>query len=245
MKCQRNLIIISILLALAVQGCASVGIIRMERIPTLRGGSPLSGIEPVTCVIKDFRDEVGEVVFSEMGGIVKIDRGTADIVVQAIAAELRRNGHKVMEPKDVDMADVVIDGTVKQFWIELRQHFLYARILASVKVEITVTSASGGKTLSKLYSGISAERGMGNRWTWEERYRDSLNEALSNMVKDFTTDPDFLDGLRKGGVFSNVEGKDRCHLRYYGHFVWLRPHGIYLWKSQICLIGSRFESPAG
>lgn len=196
MKCRRNLIIISIFLALALQGCAAVMIIGMERIPTLKGGSPLSGIEPVTCVIKDFRDEAGEIVFSYVDTVAKIDRGAADIVAQAIATELRRNGHKVMESKDVDKADVVIDGTVKQFWLEVQQHLLSAGVLAHAKAEITVTSASGGKILSKLYSGISIERKMSDK-----NMELNLKEALSNMVKDFTTDPDFLDGLKKGGVF--------------------------------------------
>lgn len=198
MKFKIHLISIITFLAYMIQGCGQVPI-KMRQIPELKGGSPLSGIEPVTFVFNDFIDEVGEIV-GFVGGFknpVVIDKKVTHIVVQTITSELKRNGHKILGRNNVDKTDFIIDGNVKQYFVE-SQARVKVEYTANVKVNITVSKAlSHEKILSQTYSGVYKESKIWPPLAIEEYLVEMLNRALLNMVKDFTTDPDFLNILNR------------------------------------------------
>src|SRR4030042_5102168 len=116
-KSNNWLIISFIFIVLTVQSCGPA-VIKMDKIPEMQGGSPLSTIDPITFVINNFEDkrraycadrefDPGEMVAFCTGVGYKgclasatLDRKPVDIVKQAITNELKRNGHNVLEMKD-------------------------------------------------------------------------------------------------------------------------------------------------
>ncbi len=199
MKCYKffNGIFILVILFLSACGTATI---KTQAIPDLKIGSPLSGIKPVTFFIKKFRDEAGEVVhMSGFHGVVKTDKPANQLFSQAIAAELKRNGHKVLLNESDGKADIIIDGTVKKFLIEVRMALLGTKYIGYAEAEITVTKTSDAtESIQKLYRG-SYESGkqLGNPHIFDDRWRTFLYETLSNMVNDFSTDQDLFTLLKR------------------------------------------------
>jgi hypothetical protein len=199
MKCCKLFSGIFILVILFGGACGTATI-KTETIPELKVGSPLSGIKPVTFFVKKFRDEAGDVVCMSPVGAVKIDKPANQLFSQAIVAELKRNGHTVLLNDNDGKADVVIDGTVKKYWIEFRPPGIItsAKYIGHAEAEITITKTSDAiENISKLYSG-SYECGLlPNPHVAENGWRNCLYETLSNMVNDFSTDPDLFALLKR------------------------------------------------
>jgi hypothetical protein len=169
----------------------------MDKVPELQGSSPLSGIKPVMFTVNRFKDATaGEGI---VGQALQMDRQVNDIVRQAIINELIRDGHQVSSPEYSSKANAVIDGTVRTYWVLCKQKIFLllraAHVLGHVKADITIRFLDSGTVLTKSYDGASdVETYKGLTKETGER---ALNEALLNMLKDFTMDPDFLDGLNK------------------------------------------------
>lgn len=196
-------------IVLLLQGCTRVLV--MEPIPNLEGGSPLSEIEPVTfiinglegdwtkkCVKVDPNSGVPETVVAFRIDKVVIHNKPEDLVVQAIRNELIRNGHKVLDSKYQDKANIIIDVVVEQYWTDMRDlMFRGALYEANVKAQITVREPLiSDYILRKSYKGNSSHNPFIAKPLYGE-VKAVLNEALLEMVKDFTFDPDFLNILRK------------------------------------------------
>lgn len=208
MKYKIYLLILLLLTTSVIASCS--GVIKMEKIPELEGGSPLGGIKPVTFTINHFKNAADdEGIVGIPGGALpkyKTDRQVNDIVRQAIINELIRNGHRVLPPEDSSKANVVIDGTVWQYWASFKPHKTILmlssvnHVIGSVKADITVRFSDSGTILTKSYNG-TADLETAKAFT-KGNCESALNEALLNMLKDFTMDPDFLDGLNKVGKVS-------------------------------------------
>jgi uncharacterized lipoprotein YajG len=210
MKSQRYLIISAIFIAFLVPACGPK-IIKIEPIPKLEGGSILRQIDSLTFIINEVKDGRPEliktVLFNKGDGshdivnssydprLVGIEPRVKDIVAQAITAELMRNGHKMLGPKNLGNADVVIDITIQKYWCQTVTGFwtvnYKGRVETFVKMAMPLDSDEVfTKTYGGSYDDIPALAGFGP-------IKGVLNEALLNMIKDFTTDPELLDFLQK------------------------------------------------
>jgi len=204
MKHKMTLLILLLLTTSAIQSCS--GDIKMDKIPELQSGSPLSGIKPLIFAVTHFKNAAGdEGIIGKPGGVwpdFKTDRPVDDIVRQAIINELIRNGHEVLSPESASKASVIIDGTVRQYWAWHKMakipHF-HGHVLGHVNVDITVRFSDSGTILTKTYNGTSDLETQGFT---KRNCESALNEALLRMLKDFTMDPDLLDGLNKVGKVS-------------------------------------------
>jgi len=209
MKSKIYFLILFLSMTFIIQSCS--GVIKMDKIPELQGGSPLSGIKTVIFTVNHFKDDRGSVkefagderTVGMSGGVqpnYRTDRQVNDIVRQAIINELIRNGHRVVATEDSSKANVIIDGTVRQYWAWFEHHHYWPlsyehTVLGSVKADITVKFSDSGSTFSKSFNGAADLKTYAG--FTKGKCESVLNEALLNMVKDFTMDLGFLDGLNK------------------------------------------------
>lgn len=173
------------LVLLGLLGCGRT--VKMERIPELRGGSPLSEIPSMTFGLRDFEDArpiVAVVVPTIKGDETLLDPGPTQIVTRAIEKELTRNGHKVLRSGDFATADVVITGSVTQFVLSIAPD----PWRAVVESRIQVTSQTLNGTTIKTYRAIELAK--------NEPLVDIMSRAVSTLVKEFTMDPEFLERLK-------------------------------------------------
>ena len=166
--------------------------IKMETIPELKVGSPLSGVKPVTFYVKRFGDEVGEMIevipVGHAKGFIKIDIPANQLFSQAIANELKRNGHTVFLYENDGKADIIVDGVAKKYLIEFPISTFHSRNTGYAEAEITLIKISDAtESMSKLYRGSFDCRTVD---------RTCLYETLLDMVKDFSTDPDLLEFVK-------------------------------------------------
>lgn len=223
----RGLIFIFIILkVLFIQSCGHSKPLNIGTLPELRGGSLLGEIEPVTFVINKFEDKRADfysfetiketkllvpfenVILNKYLDLdrnqifylreVILDRSISDIIVQMIASELRRNGHQVLKQEDSKKAEMIIDGTVLQYDVAFSTNSFFKKrncYMANVKVAITVIdNFHAKKMLSKMYTGIVLNH---DPKSFFKTYLDHIKWATLNMVKDFTTDQEFLNVLQE------------------------------------------------
>lgn len=203
MRHQTALFVMIVFTSCTFSGCAPA-VIMINKIPELKGGSPLGDISPLNFVIHDFVDarmienphKVGYGILGFNHNVLA-DREAKDLVRQTIVLELKRNGHQVLEPQEKDKADVIIDGSVQELWVGATG--LYSgEIRASTKIKITANSLKLEKSLSKIYQGIASQNVTALfKFVNKEGFERLLNDALLSMVKEFTMDPDFLEVLQK------------------------------------------------
>lgn len=192
-----------------LQGCTRVLV--MDPLPELQGGSPLSEIEPITFKINGLDGEwtkkfvkvnpdsgVPETLVAFRIDKVIIHKKPEDLVVQAIGNELKRNGHRILDTKAHDTADIFIDVVIEQYWTEIRD-LMFRGVLyeANVKAQIAVREGLNSEyVLRKSYKGTAKHNPLIGKAFYKD-VRDVLNMALLDMVKDFTLDHDFLNILQK------------------------------------------------
>ena len=197
MRYIKSVIFSVIFATITLQACTT-RTIKIDPIPELKSGSPLSGIEPLTFKINEFEDvrpykkQVG--VGPQSIKIELEEQKVSDIVAQAIANELKRNGHKTLQPKESGKADVVINGIVRQYWVEDYTKIFTVKVSGHVEVEINVVRRQDlDKPLSKTFRGKYYYSDKGVLGVWEH----VINQALLQMIKEFTTDEEFLNVLKK------------------------------------------------
>ena len=199
MKCQKYTFIIFISILAMLQGCIT-RTIKIDPIPELKIGSPLAGIESLTFKINEFKDVRSNkklVGACRVGPKIELEeQKVPEIITQTIANEMKRNGHKVLQTGEADKADVIIDGTVRGYWVQSNNYTFSITITGMVETEIYVTANKNmDNPLIKTYRGdyYYETSGIISPSVW----RDVINQALLEMVKEFTTDEEFLSGIRR------------------------------------------------
>lgn len=177
-------------------GC-NVKTIKIDPLPQLQSGSPLSTVEPLTFKIKEFEDVRSykkQIGATKAGPKIELDeQKVSEIITQAIANELKRNGHKVLQTGKSDKADIIVEGIVRQYWVASTPGFITVTITGSVEVEMNfITGQDSKKPLSKTFRGNHYYSDKGFLGVLEY----VLNQALLDMLKEFTTDEEFLNKLK-------------------------------------------------
>ena len=122
----------------------------------------------------------------DKGDAIETTRPVADIVREALAVELTRNGHAIV----ADHADVSIAADVEDFWIDMAGHDATTQFVGRVALAVAVREGASGRTLfTRRYAGI--RRGYGvvdSRDTW----REAIETALARTLRDLATDRDLV-----------------------------------------------------
>ena len=125
------------------------------------------------------------------GGDIVTSRPVTDIVAEALAVEIRKNGHSVVSGK----TDAVLSAAVEEFRLDVVTGYSTKQYVGRVVIALTVTDPhSGDKLLSRTYVGISrrqVEKDSDNGW------RDTMEVALARTMRDLATDPELAAVLTR------------------------------------------------
>ena len=175
-------------------GCSNVGTLNLGSVALPETGSPLNRITPLTFIVLDFNDTRNSPDI--IGGTAspytcrfRTDEKVGNIIAQAIAGELVRNKHIVLSSVNYKDADIVIEGNIYDFWVDIEGGA--DRVTGRVTAEISVKPCNNSsETFNKKYTGTYYHVSL----KWDPKA--VLKQAIINTVKEFTTDPDFLNVLK-------------------------------------------------
>jgi len=190
----------------------------------LKIGSPLKGIGPLTFFIEPFTSarhitgvftkgkfqENGPnyIGYDAIGYNTKTylaDKPITQVVETAIGKELQRNGHVLIDSTKQKEADVIISGVVYKYDINTNATSTTNHYSAEVSVRIIASLRNNpDSSISKIFNGSKADQ---SAWGLKnETLGIMTNEALRNMLADFTNDPELIEFLKK--VKCNNEKKE-------------------------------------
>jgi hypothetical protein len=179
-------------------GCTHT--LKSNKIPTLQTGSPLKGISQKTFAFKEFRDarptDNPFLVGAEFRGRVKLDQPAATVVATAVRKELERNGHTCVVDSPQLKSDFVIEGTLHTYFYINEERVHVQKVTANVRMELKVSHVSlRERVLKKSYQGeYSYANALAMTWGMK---KDTLNQALLEMVKQMSTDPELIAFLKE------------------------------------------------
>ena len=201
MRLARALIPLALVAAM-LGGCAfttSHVDLRYEPAPDRK--SPLSTIPPrvVTVKVEDARpaaerDRVGD-KRNNLGTITASVLSTRDVggvVRDALKAELRNNGHTVVEPGA--SSDVAVVAVLRRYWGETRLKFSEVTVIGTVAADVAIDGGAGGGGSPARPLLVTHEEGF--KIMTEGRFEKALNAALTEFVRIFARDPAVLGALR-------------------------------------------------
>jgi hypothetical protein len=185
-----NIIIVMVLSCFGLSGCTWT-IVTAKQAP-LQTGSALKLVKPLKVCIKDFQDMRGmqkDVVHYNF----KLDKPIATWVHDTIQREFERNGHTCLKPDKEGEADIVVEGLVYRYSIDFQVGIYMSKMVSNVGVKMSIKAVRDpNHVFTKKYDGNSFVNSMSMPL---ETVSEGQNEALLNMVKDFTTDQELLDFL--------------------------------------------------
>jgi hypothetical protein len=194
-----NLLLL-LMIGLALAACRTV-LIEAAQQPTLQTGSPLKELPPIRIHVAEFADLRGfprEFVGRMKNFTYEIDSSVGHIVRVAVERELQRNGHLSVANTDASPAEIYLQGSVHRYLLSTEENVMLVTVTGQVGIEIVAKSASQKRDIfNKRYAGAYSMSGM------FIPYREPvkvLNEALLNMIKDFTGDREFIAFLRRAVV---------------------------------------------
>ena len=125
------------------------------------------------------------------GGDIVTSRPVTDIVAEALALEIRKNGHSVVSGK----TDAVLSAAVEEFRLDVVTGYSKKQYVGRVVIAVTVANPHSGDTLlTRRYVGISrrqVEKDSDNGW------RDTMEVALARTMRDLATDPELAAVLTR------------------------------------------------
>ena len=185
------------LCCLGVSACSTTTIKTAEQ-PALQTGSPLRGVKPLRVCLKEFQDLRGvppDVIFDVAGKTYKLDKPVATWVRESIRKEFERNGHTCVGPEGEKAADVVMDGSVYRYSLDAQMTQFSTRFTGNVGAKISVSAAKDpAAVFAKKYDGSYYSAGFGMSIKTVVKIQ---NEALLSMIKELTSDQEFLDFLKR------------------------------------------------
>lgn len=125
------------------------------------------------------------------GGAIVTSRPVTEIVGEALALEIRKNGHVVVS----DRKDVILAGAVEEFRLDVVAGYSSTQYVGRVVIAVTLADGrSGDQLLSRRYVGISRRRiDEGSDKDW----RDVMDVALARSMHDLATDPELAAALTR------------------------------------------------
>jgi uncharacterized lipoprotein YajG len=145
--------------------------------------------------IQDKRPETDKVGYKRNGfnqktAKIQTAKPVPEIVREALAAELAKNGHVVGGPD----SDFVLSADVTEFWLDISVGMFTMDFVGATGVELRVSPrAAAGAPVTRQYRGYHKETAMGGlEGTWEH----VMNTALQHMMREMATDVRLAQALR-------------------------------------------------
>jgi hypothetical protein len=184
-----------------LSGCTHI--ITTTDIPALQSGSPLRSIESKTFLINEFTDirKISgdpRIIKKDAGHTFRYDQPPATAVASAVRKELERNGHKTVETSAPTRSDYVIDGAVFKFSTITVGRMFSVTSISTIAVKLTLSRVPNSKgVFVKAYQGIYDSKGAPNIANPLSLETMVLHQALTNMIKDISTDQELIEFLQK------------------------------------------------
>ena len=172
-------------------GCSFVSTLNLGSVTLPDTGSPLNRISSLTFIVSDFNDKRNspDIIGGAGPYRFRTNEKVGNIIAQTIASELVRNKHIVLSSVNYKDADIVIEGNIYDFWVDIEGGA--DRVTGRVTAEISVKPCNNSsETFNKKYTGTYYHVSL----KWDPKA--VLKQAIINTVKEFTTDPDFLNVLK-------------------------------------------------
>jgi len=110
-------------------------------------------------------------------------RPVSDIVRDALAIEVSRNGHTVLP----EAQDVVLAAEVEEFWLDVVVGHSHAQYVGKVVLALAVVDGRNGDTLfTRHYAGTKRREADVDA---KDVAREVMDAALARTLHDFATDP--------------------------------------------------------
>jgi uncharacterized lipoprotein YajG len=159
------------------------------------GGSLLKQIEPLIFSVSNIEDKRSSknLVGNHPIRAVITKRDAKDIIAQSIISELKRNGHKILNSELGGQSDFIIEGNINKFDYNWKTGYANVDCNATIEIELNIKSTSSNKIFTKRYTGNYYSSEFGGSF---KQIRIVLNEALYNMVREFTTDKELFEYIQ-------------------------------------------------
>jgi uncharacterized lipoprotein YajG len=193
----------TLLLALAVvalTGCARHVTLDVGYPEAATNRAMLSAARPRRVEIRpvaDRRDDTARIgVQPEGDKPIVTSRPVSEIVRDALATEVRRNGHTLADGG----ADLVLAADVDEFWLDVVVGYSSAQYVGKVALAVAVIDARTGETLlTRRYVGIRRQQA---RRDAKQAGLEVMETALSRAMHDLATDAELASafGRRIPGI---------------------------------------------
>ncbi len=157
---------------------------------------PLSSVNPLKISISEITDsrKDKEVIGHKINGL---GMETADIVTKkpvpeimrsALMAMFEKNGHLL---KDAG-GQVVLDGEIKEFWLELQMNMMTVEFMGTMTMVLNVKDANQSVLYTQEYQGYYDEKkAIGYVKSWE----NVMNITLEKLMYQIATDRELVKVL--------------------------------------------------
>jgi hypothetical protein len=180
-------LVASLSAVIALSGCAS------QTLPVtypdaLANRALLAGVAPRRVVIGPVTDRRADTsrigAKPENGKALLTARPVAEIVRDALAVEVARNGHEVV----TGPGDVVLGADVEEFWLDAVGRAETRQYVGRVAIAVSVADGrTGDRLLTRRYVGIRRQTGEAkSKLVW----REVMETALARTLHDVATDPE-------------------------------------------------------
>ncbi len=119
----------------------------------------------------------------DKGGDLVTSRPVADIVHEALAVEIGKNGHAVV----AERSDVILAADVEEFWLDVVRGYATTQYVGKVVIAVAVLDGrTGDGILTRRYVGV--RRRQVDRVS-DDAAREVMDAALARSIRDLATDP--------------------------------------------------------
>ena len=119
----------------------------------------------------------------DKGGDLVTSRPVADIVHEALAVEIGKNGHAVV----VSRSDVILAADVEEFWLDVVRGYTTTQYVGKVVIAVAVLDGrTGDGILTRRYVGVRRRQ---VDTVSDDAAREVMDAALARSIRDLATDP--------------------------------------------------------
>lgn len=177
--------------------CSRTIMIKTVKIQTLKVGSPLSGVKPLSFHVKTFSDtrNVEKTFVGKYVHKYYTDIPVGEVIQNEIIKELKRNKHLYQEKFNINDSILIITGSVFKYWLTFEIGTFSCKVTGNVGVKTNVYFSNKPDVIfSKKYEGSYSSSGLAISNNTAIKI---LNTALQNMIRDFSTDDEFIHFICK------------------------------------------------
>jgi len=119
----------------------------------------------------------------DKGGDLVTSRPVADIVHEALAVEIGKNGHAVV----AERSDVILAADVEEFWLDVVRGYTTTQYVGKVVIAVAVLDGrTGDGILTRRYVGVRRRQ---VDTVSDDAAREVMDAALARSIRDLATDP--------------------------------------------------------